>query len=280
MATNAFQSSVTLNNSGAACIRQGQFQEAIGNLSLALKSSKEALRDPAFLAAPTDGTSTATKGESDNCCALNEIMIRSHLGCDGLDSASSTCCFDLQENFVYQSPIEIPPSMMESPIASFGQDCSVLSTVIVFNLALAHHMAALHAKSNVCMDNNAQWRLLLQRATKLYQCSLRIMEVQALNEIEYSDAAVSPFFLMATLNNLTQVHVELDEHEEAITKCQKLLSLLYMVENCSTDDHSSNATRSASLADSSSHASDEYECFFRAAFSLMFSQSSIGAPAA
>ena len=258
------QVSVLLNNNGVECIRNGQFQDAIHHLSLALKASKEILHTP-IPAIPRDDKSVVTK--ESNCSALNRIMTR--VPCHSYSSDEGTCDDDWtsnvdEGNFVYRSPIEIPSSRTGSPTTPLGRDLSVLSTAIVFNLALAHHMAAMDARESLDVSDS-KVKVLLRRAMNLYHCSLRIMEVQA------DDA--SPYFVIATMNNLTQIHLELGEQEKAASRCQQLFSLLLIV-----------GKWSQSSSEESSPSSDpqnvDYECFFRTVFSLMFSHGNAGAPAA
>jgi hypothetical protein len=111
---------------------------------------------------------------------------------------------------VYTHPVYIPANMEITP-----ESCGLFSTSITFNLALANHLCAMEKKDIP----------RLRTAARLYENGFSLERVRG----HYS--AVSPFFLMAILNNLGQIHRIIEDNEKS-EKCfrQLLSTLMYLVQ--------------------------------------------------
>jgi hypothetical protein len=129
------------------------------------------------------------------------------------DCSASSCYY------IYRKPIEI----QELPSSGISaHDYSLLIQAVLFNLALAHHLAALN--ENVMASGTSSRDATLQRAINLYQLShtLRCQET-----LVYDDAV----YFMAFLNNLAHIHHMVGNKIKAEQCCQHLLAcIMYMTE--------------------------------------------------
>jgi hypothetical protein len=114
-------------------------------------------------------------------------------------------CNDNEDVVIYNHPIYIPAMM-----GSAAEYCCLYSSIITFNLALANQLFATE-KNNQSM---------LRNAVRLYKFGISLERIRG----KYS---VSPFFLMAILNNLGQIYRTDEDEQEKSEKCfRQLLSML------------------------------------------------------
>jgi hypothetical protein len=119
------------------------------------------------------------------------------------------------EEFIYRESIFIPHSL-QSP--SFRSKILV-TTIIVFNLALSFHLCALETKDQSSRTYH------LQRAAELYEQAYNLQWAHGAGVL-----ATTNLFSMAALNNLGQVFLCLREEDKARHSFAHLLStLLFMV---------------------------------------------------
>jgi hypothetical protein len=137
-----------------------------------------------------------------------------------VDCSASSCYY------IYRKPIEI----QELPSSGISaHDYSLLIQAVLFNLALAHHLAALN--ENVMASGTSSRDATLQRAINLYQLShtLRCQET-----LVYDDAV----YFMAFLNNLAHIHHMVGNKIKAEQCCQHLLAcIMYMAEYDDEETH-------------------------------------------
>jgi hypothetical protein len=143
---------------------------------------------------------------------------------------------------VYRHPIHVP-----SDFDLLQETVGFLSTTITFNLALANHLygIGLHEKLSIgqadpmMIRKNTTVMMHLQRAGRLYEYAIRLerarthqnKEEQPQQQQRGQQLLVSPFVLMAILNNLGHLHTTLQNADQA-TKCYKQLqsTLMYMLQ--------------------------------------------------
>jgi hypothetical protein len=129
------------------------------------------------------------------------------------DDTSDSVGGDFSSSFVYRHPIHIPTSLSEQYDANF----ITISTVIVFNLALATHLSATKKDDN--------YRETLRTAARLYDSVFELQRAQR-------SAGSFVLFLTATINNLGVVYQQLDDDEMACKCFGQLLSTLMYLTDC------------------------------------------------
>jgi hypothetical protein len=147
---------------------------------------------------------------------------------------------------IYRHPIHVP-----SDFDLLQETVGFLSTTITFNLALANHLygVGLHEKLSIGQADPKMIRkdttvmMHLQRAGRLYEYAIRLERARTHQNQEQQrrrrqdgyppqqQLLVSPFVLMAILNNLGHLHTTLQNADQA-TKCYKQLqsTLMYMLQ--------------------------------------------------
>lgn len=120
-----------------------------------------------------------------------------------------------RESYVYTKPLLLPKCCIEED-HNMG---IVLTLMILFNLALAHHLKAMS------MDD-------LQRCKKVLDQSLKLYELTYQLHIDSEESGGSLRFTMIIANNLGQIH-KLAGNDEKHQMClQHLLSaIMYMVDS-------------------------------------------------
>lgn len=110
---------------------------------------------------------------------------------------------------IYKHPIIIPV-ILDTTLES----CGLVSTAITFNLALANHLSSIET-------NNPKYA---QTAARLYEYGFNLERIRG-------KQFVSPFFLVAVLNNLGHLHKSIHDVERS-NKCfsQLLSTLLYLTQ--------------------------------------------------
>jgi tetratricopeptide (TPR) repeat protein len=183
------------NNSAVALISAGHYDAAMSSLSSALKTYKQLM--------DTNDASPQTEMAS-----LDRCMAQSSAAVQGNHLATHE---DKSGRYIYRQAIRIPQDMQ--------CDCqtnAMLCVVVIFNLALAHHLAA--------GGETKQHRL--RKAVKLYELAFQLLQ-QEEHLLENN-----VMFTMATLNNIGLAHQQLND-EETASKCfQHLLSALMLLVDC------------------------------------------------
>ena len=215
---------IELNNSGVAAMEKGEHKAAVPYLANALKESKRILsRATSSNQIPQErkfGNSTwCQEGEKyslDYLMTYNSTPISIGYG----DDEESRTTIQHDANFLYRQPIPIK-TLDTLPNDDF-QSSIMLSTVVIFNLALAYHLAALS-------PNEVSASEMLTKAAKLYEYGF---------ELQRSQQTVScDLFMLATVNNLGLVRLSLGELERGRSYFQKLLSTLIFLIDTRQIDH-------------------------------------------
>lgn len=188
-----------LNNRGAQHIDAGRYGSAISTLVKALKVSEKV---------------TITEACGCEHCSLDSCMKQrtSQPPCQLPRETISTVCPQQPESvYVYERPICISQKSMEE------EHCPgvILSLIIIFNLALAHHLSAI--QNNACPK-------LLQKALHLYELAYQLQR-------EENDNG-SLRFTMIVANNLGQIHRAVNNESKHQQCLEHLLStMMYLVDS-------------------------------------------------
>jgi hypothetical protein len=197
---SVYEQAIAENNRAVALIDGGNYEAAISSLSITLGSFKH------VVAHYGDAAATRVLNTS-----LNECMANSSSSpvLDGGISAKPA------GSFLYDKAISIPGAQ----IGTSYHECTMVSCIIIFNLALAHH---LHFRwSN---PTNPTRNISLSKALKLYELTF---EVQRRAVLENSD-----MFRLAAINNIGVLYRQRHD-EEAATKCfEFVLSMLVHIADC------------------------------------------------
>jgi tetratricopeptide (TPR) repeat protein len=230
---------IKLNNQGASSIENGNYDDALHELTDALKSLRQIMssfnieeygeetEDDEEMEDVLDSAESSLDSMMAKTCTstheFGNILIKD----DESDSGGGDC-----SSFVYRHPIHIPTSLSEQYEAKF----ITISTVIVFNLALASHLWSVMKK-----DDN--YRGSLKKAARLYEYGFGLQRAQRSGSIA--------LFLTATINNLGVVYQQLEDNEMACKCFGQLLSTLMYVTDCqesgSISSHFGGFFRNASI---------------------------------
>jgi hypothetical protein len=165
--TTLQQRSIEQNNHAIAMIENGNYHDAIVALSSALKAYKLILDESDDMMDQQEQIKTS----------LDQCMAQSRPTSDSGDY----CHKDLDEDgqFMYKQAIRIPVN-----VESHYRAAVMVSSMIIFNLALAHQLSA------TASDN----RETLRKAAKLYELSFNMQRDEFLDS--------NTMFTLAIVNNL------------------------------------------------------------------------------
>ena len=206
---NSHHPAIELNNIAVAEMDNGNNLDAITNLKKALAIAKRCWSNT------PDHELVVVVGDENDCnkakrkTSLDDFVSSSRSG--------SATAFDEDTNnrssFLYRQAIHLEPDAIGRDNRSRQQ----LSAVIVFNLALAHHLIAE-------TDETQQYNCFTMRAAKLYELSWQLVQ----REVGYN----SPLFMMVIVNNLGVAYQSLGEVENAQRSFEHLLSTMLFLMDC------------------------------------------------
>jgi len=266
-----------LNNSAASCIELGQHNEAIKRLKKALYLIKQS-------SSTDDSANSKTTTDQVCCCnycSLNECMVYSEentpfdlfdnniMGTEithfpitsFLDNKQKADDYKSDDNYIHQRPVYITPRCL---IEGYNLG-PFLSLLVLFNLALAHHLkfvsiSTLSMNSNMVPTNSTRVRsLALRKVLHLYELTYKLLIEIFANEQQYFDDTVCTNtntnanvytsasiadpglrFSIIICNNLSQVHKILQNQEKHKECLRKLLSMLMYVVDLEREVNGSN----------------------------------------
>jgi hypothetical protein len=198
-----------LNNGAACCIETGLYDKAVLKLVKALKLTEQ-----------LDNTVSCTC----QFCSLEECVTFSQKSpgrnrCDysfDNDSSLLSCEEESEGGYVYRQPIRITPQTMVEG-HSMGL---VLPKILIFNLALVHHLSLLEKKK--------MSRKKLTKVLQLYELAYRLQS-------EYYDDDQTPClgFALIICNNLGEIHRMVNNRSKYARCLQHLLStMMFMMVEC------------------------------------------------
>jgi tetratricopeptide (TPR) repeat protein len=204
MAQHTVQFCSILNNQGVAQFLNLQYIDAADTFTRALRLAK------CELAVLQSRNIVTERGLDDETRGVGVTSVQGpthtkyvmHCNCDSGDENNSP--------FVYRTPIVISES-----ITTRDYESAVEATVaIMFNLALAHHLQG--------ADQPFKDPTAFRKALALYELAY---ELQVQEDIDLSVEVT-----MAIINNLGDIHRELDDQEKASQCFQQLLSTILFVQ--------------------------------------------------
>lgn len=178
---------IALNNEAVSLISTGNYPDAISKLIYALDSFKRLMNTRLDLQERQVAVTSS----------LDAFMKEGYHPC--------TDCIpqENEQNYLYQRAILIP----EAQCGHTYRETVLASCIVVFNLALAHHLSS-----------------SLIEAVQLYELSFNIQLQEQLDD--------NVFYTLAVVNNLGLVH-RLLRDEEASGKCfQHVLATLMLLTEC------------------------------------------------
>jgi hypothetical protein len=200
------------NNMGVEMLAAGNSAGAIAPLSVALKAYKRiALKTYKRSMNVANPSSSQPVGTS-----LDQCMAQSHhRRADILLHEQGDI-----EHFLYRQAIRIPPTM---GLESTHRATIMGSSIVIFNLALAHQLTAMEEGNNLR-------EMMLHQALKFYELGFNIVQQK-----EYADEP-STMYILAAVNNSGLAHQHLNDRHTA-TKCFKhLMSTLMYLIDCGEGD--------------------------------------------
>eukprot|EP00980_Cylindrotheca_fusiformis_P031368 scaffold26259_cov108-Cylindrotheca_fusiformis.AAC.2 len=185
------------NNISVSCIETGNYNEAISGLSNCLRTYLP--KDGVLIS----GNQCNARLPTADYCILQGREI------EGLGN------FENNMPYMYRHAIRIPSSL---ELTMKTKDA--IASILVFNLALAHHLLFL----SCCQIQGENSR---QKAIMLYDIAL---------DLQSSRFLESGFvFVLATLNNLALLHMEQNDLDRATQFFRKMLSILVLIVEMDSD---------------------------------------------
>ena len=237
---------IALNNQGATALSRGYMTAALSLLCQALHKSKacmlsqrgdyfhrqemgpssrfdvDNLMDASCFGLDCDGESdqsspsqnSANNAMSDFFEAPSDCPSRDINNDDKLSNSSGV---------IYRKPIHIPS--YHAYDAGFRHYEVLLSSVVIFNLALAHHKCAMMQQEQQTEDSVASRRRLsiLKKAAKLYQLAIQLQEEHAAMD---GPEWYSKLFFLSCINNLGNTLRLLGDIAASEKTYQHLLTML------------------------------------------------------
>jgi tetratricopeptide (TPR) repeat protein len=189
------QQLITLTNQAVCLIDEREYAHAFSILKEALIINRDFLTS-------VDAADQKKSPRSNNNL-LQECMHSSHM--------KQHVFADDSDDFIYRRPIRIPEGSQTNVDYHFHVTLSVL---LVFNLALAHHLCGLEGGTNKVG--------MLEKAVYFYTLSQQMFAQQGLGTIT---------FILAVTNNIGQIRKTLGQTEVADELFQRMLTtLLYLNE--------------------------------------------------
>jgi hypothetical protein len=204
------QQVIQQNNSAVSLMESGDCRGAIAALSDALKTSRQIMYQ-------------VNENPNPVMITLDQCMSQTR--------TSKKCAKVANGQYMYRQAVRIPLE-----IESSYRPIVMVSSMIIFNLALAHQLAA-------TLSNGPKDRAILLRAAKLYEHGFNLQQSESFGS--------NILFTLATVNNLGLIHQQLNDDANA-SKCfhHLLSSLCYLVDCGETLEY-------------------EFDCFFRNASSVL-----------
>jgi tetratricopeptide (TPR) repeat protein len=201
------------NNEGVSLIESSLYDEAIIEFSKGLTLVKQVLAlqgDAEAVEAATDSMDTsdepASHSPSYHFRKMRDPKVDNE--CEGQEEILGN------EPFVFRAPIYIPSHATD--YTSFAVEFSYM---LLYNLALTHHLSALSG-------NNTKKRL--RKALSLYELAYTIHMTENIQ--------LTVLQTMAIANNLGQIHTALEDEEKSLQCLQHLLSSIMFLTDCGDRD--------------------------------------------
>ena len=243
MTTQRLHQSLELNNEGARLICKGQYDRAVSTFSKALSTVKQMVADQNSIAGNRDQEDTAML-DSTSAYSSETISCMEAAESSSSPEEANSCEDESSHCFIFRKPLVM--TLLDADECGDRTTVAKLSAIIMFNMALSHHLSALTHHKN---------------ATQLHAALVLYEHAYVLLQNEEVDICV--LYNLALSNNLGQVLKEMKHQPEARQCFEQLLSiLLCLVEHCDDEEKA------------------RLEGFFRSASPCMLGSNTKAAPAA
>jgi len=198
------------NNKGIDCLRNTNYEEAISVFAKALREVRQLLNLPPN-SANVDDAITEEIG----------IQYASFIQISMLPDASSISLRHDKAPFIFKDPIFFnsqPGPMTMPPCYKLYAS---LSYIMLYNLALTHHIQAVEAENEVSLTK-------LRKALWLYEAALSIQMKE--------NISLTVMQTMAIVNNIGHIHSVRKDTEKARDCFQRLLSAIMIVKDCIAEE--------------------------------------------
>jgi hypothetical protein len=209
-----------LNNQAIADIRDNYFDEAISTLTKALKRIRLVMSRDAMIADTTadddgDGEAMVTGEDTDGGGNSPRASCFEFFTCGSSSFLTSVEDGRISSKSMFRDPMHLSSSTVSDCQI---EHCEKLSCVIIYNLALAHHLRAMEEQS----EQSRQSRL--RKALTLYEHAHHILVSQEID--------VSLLHSMAIACNLGHIHHMTGNEPVSQMYFQHLLSAILCVVDC------------------------------------------------
>ncbi len=241
---------ITLNNQGATALSCGYMASAISSFCQALNKSKSCMFDPREdrsdeqETAPTSCFDVDHLMEADcfglHCEDENDESCPSHDRSNSAISGSFTFPSEnpsrqktnnltndeklINSGFIYRKCIRVPSSYAYNP--GFQRSQVLLTSIVIFNLALAHHIWATQqqeVQEPESMFDSTPRVSMLKKAVKLYELAIQLQEDHAATG---EPESYSKLFFLSCINNLGNTFRLLGDTASSEKIFQHLLTVL------------------------------------------------------
>jgi hypothetical protein len=201
---SAEASIIAMNNRGARSMTVGDLHSAIDHLSSALHTSRTSLP---HIEQPNFSTFDVSVWMGEGYHIMKATVENDEM----YQSLKSS-------DFIYSSPVQVPAS--DFSVLGLHVEVALVS-IVVFNLALAHHLLAIQTHTHYPhLDRTGSQ--ILAKAMKLYELAIRLQQ----DDATLCSANFSGLFILSSLNNLGDVHRLLGDERASEYCYQQLQSLL------------------------------------------------------
>ena len=206
----SFAQALYLNNEGVDALQRGHKYEAIDLMNHSIKMIRKELSSPSQVASPK----TVSLAES----LLPKVPL-------DVDIVEIPCTFtspEAETTAVFKRALKLSPFL---PTFLDDQSVSLMAAVVIFNLALAHHVQQ-QGPTGFLIDQN----ISSEKAVALYEMALKLIE----NEVAFSlqTERVAMFVNLASMNNLLHLHVSYGSHGLVRTTLNRLSFFLRKYNTC------------------------------------------------
>jgi hypothetical protein len=204
-----------LNNQAVADIGDDRFDEAISSLTMALKRIQLVMSGDIMITDTADTAAMATGNDTDGERDSPRDFCFEFLACGSCSFLTSVENGRLSPRSMFRDPIHLSSTVFDCGTEEY---CEKLLCVIVYNLALAHHLRAMEEQ------NETSRQSLIRKALTLYEHARQFLVGQ--------DMDVSVLHSMAIACNLGHIHHMTGNDPASQMYFQHLLSAILYVVDC------------------------------------------------
>jgi tetratricopeptide (TPR) repeat protein len=215
MSSQRLHQSLELNNEGARLICKGQYGRAVSTFSEAMSTVKQMMADENRIAGNRDQDTAMLDSTSEYCSETISCM---EAESSSYPEEAASCEDDSSPCFIFRKPLVM--TLLDADECGDRTTVAKLSAIMMFNMALSHHLSALQHHKN---------------ATQLRAALMLYGNAYVLLQNEQVDICV--LYNLALSNNLGQVLKAMKQQPQARQCFEQLLSiLLCLVEYCDDEE--------------------------------------------